>query len=54
MMLSVTPGPKREGLINYLIIANKISNARVSHKVLGLLSIFNSSFYLQTTRVLGL
>ena len=33
-------GPKSEGMIKYLIIANKVSDARFSHRILGLLSIF--------------
>lgn len=33
-------GPKSEGMIKYLITANKISDVRFSQEILGLLSIF--------------
>lgn len=37
-------GPKSEGMIKYLIIANKVSDARFNHKILYLLSIFKLFF----------
>jgi len=53
MMLNATPVTQCGGLVDDLLSANKISDSRARHKILHLLSIFESIFLSVDLRVLA-